>query len=761
MRGRGLSWDASGEPGGFMKLYAVVVTSLLAGCTQSSTIATPPPQPVARAATALTATQDTVLTLTPPVVGQQAGAIVALSADGTLAAVGVPRDPFTPTQATLAGSVRIFSRVAGAWTETATVRSPTPTVGAQFGLALSLSGDGSRLLVGAPLEDGMAGADVGAARVYVRTGSAWALEATLPAVDLVATDYSGIVVALSVDGARAFVSAVGDESAGGPTNAGAVRVYVRNASGWNLETTLTSAAAAADDAMGFSLATNGDGSRLLVGVRSDDTDAGVNAGTVRVFVRTGSTWAEDATISASDAMPGDQFGNALALSADGLVALVGVSNDDTDAGVDTGSVRPFALVGGIWVEQPPIFAPDVTSVPGFGTSVALRADGARAVIGAPQAAATNGAARVYTLEPTGWAADTALTIAPPIVRALVGSSVAISANGEVILVGVPNFDAPADNAGGAALFSLVGLTTGFGCSTASQCATGNCVDGFCCDTSCGAGAAACQGCSMAKTGLPNGTCGLAIAGRVCRPAVGLCDLEEQCDGTSPLCPRNQVVPFGLVCRSALGPCDAPEQCNGVAGACPSDVLRVVGTQCAPASGLCDDPDLCNGTDAFCQPRYKPAGTICDTSISGSCDTPDTCTGTAPDCRPKHLVNVVCREAVSPCDRAEICGGGSVDCPPDQVVQAGLPCRVSSNPLCNPSESCDGVSAMCPADVNSCRPGEEIQMCPPAPVCPTCPEPRIEPARGCLQIGPGGPALVEFLLATAFFMSRRRRSAAKR
>lgn len=746
-----------------MKIYAVVIASLLAGCTQSSTTATSLPQLVARVAAPLTATQDTVLTLTPPVVGQQAGAIVALSADGTLAAVGVPREPFTPAQATQAGSVRIFSRVAGAWTETATVRSPTPTTGAQFGLALSLSGDGSRLLVGAPLEDGMAGVDVGAARVYVRTGSAWGLEGTLPAVDLVASDFSGLAVALSVDGTRAFVSAIGDEIVSGPTNAGAVRVYVRNASGWNLETTLTSAAAAADDAMGFSLATNGDGSRLLVGVRSDDTDAGVNAGTVRVFVRTGSTWAEDATLSASDARPADQFGNALALSADGLVALVGVSNDDTDAGVDTGSVRPFALVGGVWVEQPPIFPPDLSSAPGFGTSVAIRADGTRAVIGAPQAAAGNGAARVYTLEPAGWAADTALTITPPIVGALVGSSVAISANGEVILVGVPNFDAPADNAGGAALFSLVGLTTGFVCSTASQCATGNCVDGFCCDTSCGAGGATCQGCSMAKTGLPNGTCGFSISGRVCRPSVGPCDPAEVCNGASATCPGNALSPNGLVCRSSAGLCDAPELCTGTTGTCPADVMRPAGTECQPASGLCDEPDLCDGVDQFCRPRYKAAGTVCNTTIAGPCDAEDQCTGTAPDCRPRYLSGVECRASVGECDLPEICFGASPNCPPDQVISAGIVCRASRNLMCNPMESCDGVSARCPADVNMCLMGEETPMCLPT-VCPEPPPPAPMPppaTRGCFQIGPGGPALVEFMLATLFFMSRRRRSAAKR
>lgn len=712
-------------------------------------------QAIATRVNALNATPDTTLVASGPLMGQQAGTSVALSADGTLAAVGVPRDPHTPTQSTLAGSVRIFSRVAGTWTETATVRAPTPTTGAQFGFSVSLSADGSRLLVGAPFEDGTAGADVGAARVYLRGPMGWALEASLPAPDLVASDLLGGAIALSGDGTRAFVGAVGDEVTGGPVNAGTVRVYVRNASGWNLEATLTATGAETDDVFASALATTPDGTVLLVGARGDDADAGANVGSVRVFTRSGTTWTEEAPLLAFDGLATDQLGNAVALSEDGLTALAAAVGDDSDAGVNAGSVRPFVRVGGVWIEQPTLF-PDPSSAPNFGVAVALRADGTRAVIGAPLGLANDGTARVYTLETSGWTADTALTLTPRPAGAAFGTALAMSANGDVILVGLPLADGTASNTGAAALFSLVGLSTGFACTSASQCASGACVDGYCCDRACGNGAASCEGCSMARTGLPNGTCGLVPSGRACRPSTGPCDPAEVCNGFSTACPGNVLQPMGIVCRSPAGPCDAPEVCTGGMGACPADVMRPSGTECQPASGPCDEIDVCDGVAPFCRQRYKPAGTVCNAQVVGACDAPDVCTGTGTSCPPEFLSGVECRASAGGCDLAEFCFGSAADCPPDSVLPAGVVCRASRNLVCNPMESCDGVNANCPFDENMCV-GDEVPMPMPmmCPEAPACPAPTPEPARGCLQIGPGAPALFEVLLAL-WLVARRRR-----
>src|SRR5262249_52511827 len=69
------------------------------------------------------------------------------------------------------------------------------------------------------------------------------------------------------------------------------------------------------------------------------------------------------------------------------------------------------------------------------------------------------------------------------------------------------------------------------CTLGSDCPTGFCADGVCCDSACGGSDPGdCQACSVAAGAARNGVCGQALIGTVCRPAAGVCDLPEVCDG---------------------------------------------------------------------------------------------------------------------------------------------------------------------------------------------------------------------------------------
>jgi hypothetical protein len=61
------------------------------------------------------------------------------------------------------------------------------------------------------------------------------------------------------------------------------------------------------------------------------------------------------------------------------------------------------------------------------------------------------------------------------------------------------------SAGGICVVFIQGAT----CAASSQCATGHCVSGYCCDTSC---TTSCQACSSALTGALSGTCHQEISG---------------------------------------------------------------------------------------------------------------------------------------------------------------------------------------------------------------------------------------------------------
>src|SRR5262249_29754061 len=73
------------------------------------------------------------------------------------------------------------------------------------------------------------------------------------------------------------------------------------------------------------------------------------------------------------------------------------------------------------------------------------------------------------------------------------------------------------------------------CTTAAQCATGFCANGVCCDTACTTNCGACN-----LTGKV-GTCSPLPTTTTCRPSAGVCDVAENCNGTSLTCPTDTFV----------------------------------------------------------------------------------------------------------------------------------------------------------------------------------------------------------------------------
>jgi hypothetical protein len=89
---------------------------------------------------------------------------------------------------------------------------------------------------------------------------------------------------------------------------------------------------------------------------------------------------------------------------------------------------------------------------------------------------------------------------------------------------------------------------GLACAAADDCETGLCVDGVCCDASCGgSNPADCRACSVAAGASADGVCAVLSAASVCRPAAGECDAPELCPGDAPTCPIDQAVPDATPC----------------------------------------------------------------------------------------------------------------------------------------------------------------------------------------------------------------------
>ena len=83
----------------------------------------------------------------------------------------------------------------------------------QFGISVSMSGDGNTAVIGAYGDDDK-GSDSGSAYIFVRNGNVWTQQSKLVASDGAASDRFGNSVSISGDGNTAIVGAYGDDGKG-------------------------------------------------------------------------------------------------------------------------------------------------------------------------------------------------------------------------------------------------------------------------------------------------------------------------------------------------------------------------------------------------------------------------------------------------------------------------------------------------------------------------------------------------------------------
>ncbi len=155
------------------------------------------------------------------------------------------------------------------------------------------------------------------------------------------------------------------------------------------------------------------------------------SGIVYVYRQEGGTWSEAAQLTASEAVPNDQFGGALAVG--GGTLLVGGAPLQEDAETRRGAVYVFEQgEGGTWAEAGQLSVQDTAYAASFGGALALEDD--LALVGAPNAEGGPGAVFVFRRGADGtWAQEGMLE--SDTAQAGFGARVAIA--GDQVLVGAP------------------------------------------------------------------------------------------------------------------------------------------------------------------------------------------------------------------------------------------------------------------------------------------------------------------------------------
>jgi hypothetical protein len=223
---------------------------------------------------------------------------------------------------------------------------------------------------------------------------------------------------------------------------------------------------------GERVALSSDGSTLAVGSLFEDSSAiGVNGdqldesaprcGAVYVFTRAGATWIQQAYVKASNAGSDDEFGAAVALSADGSTLAVGAPGEsskatgvngdqDDDSKIHSGAVYVFTRAGVSWTQQAYIKASNTDGDDQFGVGLALSADGGTLAVGAvledggasgvggtqmDESKAASGAVYVFTRAGVAWTQQAYVKASTNSAFINFGTSLALSADGSTLAAG--------------------------------------------------------------------------------------------------------------------------------------------------------------------------------------------------------------------------------------------------------------------------------------------------------------------------------------
>jgi hypothetical protein len=339
------------------------------------------------------------------------GSDVALSMSGDTLVVGAQNEGYdAPSQDAGPGSVFVYKRREGAWTQEAMLRASRPQDNVLFGRAVEVSALGNVIAVGAPYEsiemDGVMQSGAGAVYVFTKQAGVWVEQQALSAPNPQRYDLFGWGVRLSENGRTLAILAgeqnwlTEDEEVGGwPDRDNTVYVFEAQSGGWNLAAELEGSAndlhfgGAAYESEGQSegFDVSADGRTLAVAspfARAEDGGTGL----VRIYRRRGQHWmAANATLTPS--LPERRsFGMRLTLSANGRTLVAFADRDDGAYGQPY--VVAFDYLHHQW-QQAAIFettGPQISV--GFGNSLALSWSGRRLAVGA----------RIFPTENTWWGA---------------------------------------------------------------------------------------------------------------------------------------------------------------------------------------------------------------------------------------------------------------------------------------------------------------------------------------------------------------------
>ena len=308
------------------------------------------------------------------------GYSVAMNWDGTKVIVGAYQED--PGDINSAGSAYIYTHGGSSWDDGTKIVAPDMAAEDRFGLSVSMSGDGTKVIVGAPYEDDDVDGDntmdtAGSAYIYTYDGSYWDAGTKIVASDRAVNDRFGVSVAMSDDGKKVIVGAFYKDA-----GTGSAYIYTYDGSdAFVFNTKIMAPDKAEYDYFGYSVAMSGDGTKVIVGAYQEDPGNIDRAGSAYIYVsnQTSDAFVFNKKIVAPDKEANDKFGERVAMNSDGTKVIVGSKAEDGR----TGCVYIYTHGASSLDDGTKIVAPDKAITDTFGESVAMSGDGTKVIAGAP------------------------------------------------------------------------------------------------------------------------------------------------------------------------------------------------------------------------------------------------------------------------------------------------------------------------------------------------------------------------------------------
>ena len=333
--------------------------------------------------------------------GDEFGEAVSISSDGSRIAVSGPRHDGAK------GHVRVFDWDGSSWNQVGSDidgNAANDAIGTRSGL--SLSSDGSRIAIGA--KDGSNGTTrTGYVKIYDLVSNNWVQVGPDIKGDY-NQHYFGVSIDMTPDGLRIAIGASGADLSNTQQNYGEIRVYDYQVISGTATWTQVGNSIWGETGRSFGnykISFSSDGSRLAVGNPNENINGDNYAGQTKVFELSGNTWSQigsDINGSAED----DYMGYSTSISADGSrLATSAVNLRRPSDNAVTGAVKVFDWDGSDWVETGAVYGEFGND--DFGSSIFLTPDGTKLVATGPgnrgPSSNTNyyGHARVYDLPPPG------------------------------------------------------------------------------------------------------------------------------------------------------------------------------------------------------------------------------------------------------------------------------------------------------------------------------------------------------------------------